>query len=186
MKNHFREDNSTYHVVVYDTVSGAVKEKITHQGLNDESSWSRGQSWAVYGFTMAYRYTHKQAYLEQAEATAQFFLNHKNLPEDGIPYWDFDDPEIPDAPRDVSAASVMASALLELYSFTDNKEYLNYSEKVLKNLKSKDYLLSANIDAPFILGHSTGNWPKKEEIDGPLVYADYYLLETLLREQAEN
>ena len=171
-------------MVVYDTVSGKPYQKITHQGFSDSSSWARGQAWAVYGFTMAYRYTHNAAYLEQAQATAKFFINHKSLPEDGIPYWDFDDPKIPDAPRDVSAATVMASACLELYSITKDKFFITYADRVLKSLKSDAYVLPENNPAPFIFKHSTGNLPGNSEIDVPIVYADYYYLEALLRKKA--
>lgn len=184
LKNHFREDSSVYHVLVYDTIAGSVKDKVTHQGFSNESSWARGQSWAVYGYTMAYRYTKDEAYLNQAKATADFFINHKNLPEDGIPYWDFNDPSIPNAPRDVSAATVMASALIELYSITKNDVYLNYSKNILIVLKSKAYILNPEVNGPFILDHSTGNWPKNDEIDESIVYADYYYLESLLRIKA--
>ena len=118
LKNHFREDNSTVHVVVYDTITGKVKDKVTHQGFSKESSWARGQGWAIYGYTMAYRYTKDNAYLHQAEATANYFINNINMPEDGISYWDFNDPSIPNAPRDVSASTVVASALTELYGYT--------------------------------------------------------------------
>ena len=184
LKNHFRADNSCYHVVDYDTIANKPRIKVTHQGFANESSWARGQGWAIYGYTMAYRYTKDKKYLDRAEATANFFINHKNLPEDGIPYWDFNDPAIPNAPRDVSAGTVVSSALVELFSFTKNETYLNYSKKVIRNLQSKDYLLDENIAAPFILDHSTGNWPKKDEIDEPIVYGDYYFLETLLRLKA--
>ena len=184
LKNHFRKDDSCYHVLVYDTIAGKVKNKITYQGFNDDSSWARGQSWAVYGFTMSYRYTHDKAYLNRAEATAQFFINHKNMPEDGIPYWDFNDTSIPNAPRDVSAATVMASALNELYTITKNEAYLNYSNKVINTLSSEKYILGESVNGPFIFDHSTGNWPKKDEMDQPIVYADYYFLETLLRKKS--
>lgn len=184
LKNHFRKDHSTYHVVVYDTITGLATNKVTHQGINNESSWARGQSWAIYGYTMAYRYTKDKAYLTQAEATAGFFINHKNMPEDGIPYWDFNDPGIPKAPRDVSAATVTASAMIELYGFTKNKAYLNYANKVLNALNTTNYVLPANVKGPFILDNSTGNWPKNDEIDEPIVYADYYFLEATLRKKA--
>jgi rhamnogalacturonyl hydrolase YesR len=184
LKNHFRKNGSSFHVVVYDTISGAVKNKITFQGFSDESSWARGQSWAVYGFTMCYRYTKNKAYLKQAEATAKFYLNHKNLPADGIPYWDFNDSSIPNAPRDVSAAAVMASAFVELYSYTKNDVYLNYTNKVINVLNSDKYVLNEAVNGPFILDHSTGNWPKNDEIDEPIVYADYYLLEAIIRKKA--
>lgn len=184
LKNHFRKDASCYHVVVYDTISGTAKKKVTHQGFKDESSWARGQSWAVYGFTMCYRYTKDLAYLKQAEATANFFMNHKNMPEDGIPYWDFIDTSIPNAPRDASAAAVMASALIELYKYTKNETYLDYSNKVIQALSSDKYLLNDAVNGPFILDHSTGNWPKKDEMDEPIIYADYYFLEAIIRKKA--
>jgi len=181
LENHFREDGSSYHVIVFDTIQGKVLDKVTHQGINNESVWARGQAWGIYGFTMAYRYTKKPAYLRRAESSANFYLNHDNLRNDGIPYWDFHDPAIPNAPRDVSAATIMASALLELTSFTHNEDYANYSKKVITSLTSDEYVLGADERAPFILDHSTGNWPKNDEIDGPIVYADYYFLESLLR-----
>jgi len=184
LKNHFRKDNSCYHVIDYDTLSGKVKNKLTHQGFNNESSWARGQSWAVYGFTMAYRYTKNKEYLKQAEATAKYYMNYKTLPEDGIPYWDFNDTSIPNAPRDASSATVMASALIELYSFTKNQTYLEYSNKIINTLSSDKYLLNDSVKGPFILDHSTGNWPKKDEIDQPIVYADYYFLEAIIRKQS--
>jgi rhamnogalacturonyl hydrolase YesR len=184
LKNHFRKDNSCYHVIDYDTISGKVKNKLTHQGFNKESSWARGQSWAVYGFTMAYRYSKNKEYLKQAEATAKYYINYKTLPEDGIPYWDFNDTSIPNAPRDASSAAVMASALVELYSFTKNETYLDYSKKVINTLSSDKYLLNESVKGPFILDHSTGNWPKKDEIDQPIVYADYYFLEAIIRKQS--
>ena len=184
LKNHFRPDNSCYHVLDYDTISGQPRLKVTHQGFNDESSWTRGQGWAIYGYTMSYRYTKDVRYLERAKATADFYLNHKNLPEDGIPYWDFEDPAIPNAPRDVSAGTLVASALVELYGYTKNETFLNYSKKVITSLKSNEYVLDTAIQAPFILDHSTGNWPKKDEMDEPIVYGDYYFLETLLRLKA--
>ncbi len=184
LKNHFRKDNSCFHVVGYDTITGNVKSKNTHQGYSDDSSWARGQAWAVYGFTMAYRYTKDKAYLKQAEATAQFFINHKNMPEDGIPYWDFNAPTIPNTYRDASAAAIMSSALIELYSFTKNDSYLNYSDKVIQSLSSSKYLLNESIKGPFILDHSTGDWSKKAELDEPIVYADYYYLEAIIRKKS--
>jgi rhamnogalacturonyl hydrolase YesR len=184
LKNHFRKDNSCYHVVDYDTVSHGVRKKATFQGFKDESSWARGQSWAVYGFTMSYRYTKNKEYLKQAEATAKYYINYKTLPEDGISYWDFNDPSIPNAPRDASSAAIMASALVELYSFTKNQTYLDYSNKVINTLSSDKYLLNETVKGPFILNHSTGNWPKKDEIDQPIVYADYYFLEAIIRKQS--
>lgn len=181
LKHHFRPNNSCYHVVDYDTLTYQPRMKVTHQGINDESSWSRGHGWGIYGYTLAYRYTKDIRYLNRATATAEYFLNHKNLPKDGIPYWDFDDPAIPNAPRDVSAGTIVAAAMVEIYRYTQEEKYLDYSKKVMASLKSPDYILASDFDAPFILDHSTGNWPKNDEIDEPIAYGDYYFLETLIR-----
>lgn len=181
LKNHFRDDNSCFHVLDYDPSNGEIRMKVTHQGINDNSSWARGQGWAIYGYTMVYRYTKDKKYLARAEATAKFYLEHPNLRKDGIPYWDFDDPDIPNSPRDVSAGALVASAMVELYQYTNNQKYLDYSKMVVNTLKSEEYILKDNVKAPFILNHSTGNYPKNDEIDEPIVYADYYFLETLLR-----
>ncbi|AGC75460.1 glycosyl hydrolase family 88 [Nonlabens dokdonensis] len=186
LKNHFRKDDSTVHVVVYDTISGEVKDRVTHQGYSDDSAWARGQGWAIYGYTMAYRYTNDKRYLEQAEATANFFINHKNMREDGIPYWDFDAPNIPNEPRDVSAAAIVASALVELYGYTKDEQYINYSKQVLNSLKSEEYILPADLDIPFILAHSSGDWSKRSEMDEPIIYGDYYFLELMLRLEEFN
>lgn len=183
MKNHFREDNSSYHVVVYDTITGSVKDKVTHQGFDANSAWARGQAWGIYGFTMCYRYTGNPEYLEQAKVSASFYLDHPNLREDGIPFWDFNDPAIPNAVRDVSAATVVASAFYELAGYDKDPKYTLYAAKVLNTLQTAEYVLDADLDAPFILDHSTGNWPKKDEMDEPIVYADYYFLEALLRQR---
>ncbi len=183
LKHQFRADQSVFHVVNYDTISGAVKTKDTHQGFNRNSSWARGQAWAIYGYTMCYRYTKDPAYLNQAKATTAFYMQHKNLPKDGVPYWDFNDPKIPNAPRDASAAAVVTSALFELFTFTNETGYLEFANKVLSHLNSEDYILGSTVEGPFILDHSTGNWPKNDEINEPIVYADYYFLEALLRKQ---
>ena len=185
LKNHFRPNNSTWHVVVYDTIQGNSKAKVTHQGYNDDSSWARGQAWAIYGYTMAYRYTKDERYLNQAKATTSFFLEHENLPEDGVSYWDFDDPKIPNTPRDVSAATIVASALLELNSYSVNQKYIDYVDTVLKTLKSPKYIIDSKVDGPFILDHSTGVMPFGREIDEPIVYADYYYLEALARKKEQ-
>lgn len=184
LKNHFRTNNSSYHVVDYDTITGGVRSKVTHQGFGKESSWARGQAWGLYGYTMAYRYTENIEFLEQAKKIATFLINHDRLPEDGIPYWDFDAPKIPKEPRDASAAAVIASAMIELYEYTTDKRYLEFSDKVMNRLSSENYVIQDKAEVPFILNHSTGNWPKNDEIDGPISYADYYFLEAILRRKA--
>ncbi|WEA00606.1 glycoside hydrolase family 88 protein [Mucilaginibacter sp. SJ] len=183
MQNHFRPDYSAYHVVVYDTVSGRKIKGVTHQGYADSSMWARGQSWAIYGFTMCYRETHKSEFLSFAQKVADIYL--KRLPTDRIPYWDFNDPAIPNAPRDASAAAVTASALLELSGFVHNKVKAVYYRKqaiaMLAELSSARYQ-SRDINSAFLL-HSTGHHPAGTEIDASIIYADYYYLEALLRLQ---
>ena len=182
MKNHFREDYSTYHVVDYDTITGEVIKKNTHQGYADESAWSRGQAWALYGYTLCYRETKIEDFLNQALMTANYIFSHKNLPDDLIPYWDYDAPEIPDEPRDVSAASCTASALYELsmYDRTYSNKLKKLADTILENI-SNNYKAQLNQDRGFLLLHSTGSKPSNSEVDAPLSYADYYFLEALLR-----
>ena len=183
MKNHFRIDYSTWHVVNYDTLTGNVISKGTHQGYSDSSCWSRGEAWALYGFTMCYRETKNPRYLNQAEHIAKYILSNKNLPDDMVPYWDYDDPEIPNTERDASAAAVMCSAFYELSSFSkDNREkYLSAANKILSSLSSDNYTAQLGQNEDFILMHSVGNKPGNSEVNVPLIYADYYFLEANLR-----
>ncbi|RZM26485.1 MAG: glucuronyl hydrolase [Pedobacter sp.] len=184
MKNHFRPDYSSYHVIDYDPETGEVRKKNTHQGYSHESAWSRGQAWALYGYTMCYRYTKDPAYLRQAEAVTRYLLEHPNMPKDLVPYWDFNAPNIPDEPRDVSAAAVIASGLYELSGYSKNsKLYISKANTMMKSMGST-YASKKGENRGFILGHSTGSKPAKSEIDVPLSYADYYYLEALLRSGA--
>lgn len=181
-ENHFRKNYSSYHVVSYDTITGNVLQKQTHQGYSDESSWARGQAWGVYGYTMMYRETGKKEYLQQAQNIAALIMNLKNMPKDKIPYWDYDAPSIPNSPRDASAAAITASALIELSAYVDHGEkYFSYAEDILKSLSSDKYLAKAGTNNFFILKHSVGAYPNNSEIDTPINYADYYYLEALLR-----
>jgi len=182
LKNHYRRDNSCFHVVDYDSITGSVLHRQTAQGYADNSSWARGQAWGLYGFTMMYRETKDPKYLVQAKKIAAFMLNNPTLPDDKIPYWDYNAPKIPNEPRDASAAAITASALIELSSYVKDKpEYFQMAETILKNLSSDEYLAAKGENGLFILKHSTGNWPKNSEVDTPLNYADYYYLEALSR-----
>lgn len=187
--NHFRNDYSTWHVVNYDTLTGEVLTKETHQGYSNESAWSRGQAWGLYGYTMCYRETKDKQYLQQAEKIANYILTNKTLPKDSIPYWDFDAPNIPNEERDVSAAAIIASALYELTRFeTDSqkkKYYENFADKILLSLSNDNYIAHKGNNG-FILKHSVGSKPKNSEVDVPLIYADYYFLEANLRRLSLN
>lgn len=180
MKHHFRPDGGCYHVAVYDTLTGDFIKGVTHQGYADNSTWARGQGWAIYGYTMVYRYTHEKVFLDFAQKVANYYLSR--LPEgDLIPKWDFDDPD-PKAPKDASAACVVADALLELQQYVGGQQGQQYREKaveMLRQLSSPEYFSGKRNDA-FLL-HSTGHHPAGSEIDASIVYADYYYLEALLR-----
>lgn len=180
LKNHFREDHSSYHVVSY-LNDGTVEEKCTHQGKNDDSSWARGQAWGVYGYTSCYRESKNEIFLQQAKDIARLIMTRVKTGDD-IPLWDYDAPDTPQTPRDASAASITASALIELSTLVeDGQIYLDYAEKLLKSLSSDAYLAKPGTNQGFILMHSTGSLPNGSEIDTPINYADYYYLEALLR-----
>ena len=184
IKNHFREDNSSYHQLIYRESDGSVRAKITAQGAADSSAWARGQAWGLYGYTVMYRETRDTVYLEQAQKIADFILQHPHLPEDMIPYWDFNAPNIPDAERDSSAGAIIASALLELSQYTEGdraEKYLASSETILRSLLTPEYIAETGQNGGFLLKHGVGHKPANSEVDVPLSYGDYYLIEAMLR-----
>lgn len=184
MQHHFRPDYSSYHVINYNSETGAVQQKRTAQGNADSSAWARGQAWGLYGYTVMYRETKNKKYLEQANNIAHFLLNHPALPADKIPYWDFDAPGIPSALRDASAASIIAAALLELCTYTDaakSKTYFTAAETILRTLSNKQYTAAIGTNGGFILQHGVGHMPNKTEVDVPLTYGDYYFIEAMMR-----
>jgi rhamnogalacturonyl hydrolase YesR len=198
LKNHFRKDFSSYHVVNYDTLTGKVLARQTCQGYADNSTWARGQAWAIYGYTMIYRETKDEKYLIAAQKMADFYINNPRLPKDKIPFWDFNVEQNgykPDwnyqgsklkyIPRDASAAAVTSSALLELSSYLGNagKKYRDFAIANLETLSTPEYMAKQGTNGSFLLKHSVGSFPHQAEIDAPIVYADYYYLEALRRYQ---
>ena len=184
IKNHFREDYSTYHVVSYDTITGQPHAKNTHQGYADGSSWARGQAWGLYGYTMMYRETLNPRYLHQAQQIGKFLMNHPRLPEDKVPYWDYDAPDIPNAKRDASAAAIMASALIELSQLDPSElapQWLALAKKQLRTLSAPEYLAKEGEQGGFIIKHGVGFQRAGAEVDVPLTYGDYYYVEALMR-----
>lgn len=180
MKYHFRPDYTSYHVAVYDTLTGEFVKGVTHQGYDDNSMWARGQAWAIYGYTVVYRETKEPRFLDFVQKVADVYLEH--LPDDYVPYWDFNDPAIPYAPRDASAACVVASALLELSGYVSpekGQEYKKAAVCMLESLSSDKY--RSGKSKPAFLLHSTGNYPSHSEIDAAIIYADYYYIEALMR-----
>jgi unsaturated chondroitin disaccharide hydrolase len=184
IKNHFRKDNSSYHVVSYDTTTGILELKQTSQGYSDESAWARGQAWGLYGFTMMFRESGDTVYLNQAKKIADFIIDNPKMPEDKIPYWDFNAPDIPNAKRDASAGAIMCSALLELSGYCEkplSAKYLETAKTQLVTLCSEEYLAEKGTNGNFILKHGVGHMPNHSEVDAPLSYADYYFVEALMR-----
>ena len=200
MENHYRDDFSSYHVIDYDTITGAVLDKATCQGFTDASSWARGQAWGLYGYVLCYRYTKDEKFLKFAENIANYMINHPNLPGDMVPLWDYNVPDegfvpewdynaadFPEIPRDASAAAITCSALYELAGYSAQKEkYLGAADKMLESLLSPAYMAYGDENKYFILNHSVGSIPHGGEIDVPLVYADYYLLEAIYRKEKIN
>lgn len=189
LKNHFRADNSLYHGLNYNPSTGEIKHYQGGQGFSEKSAWARGQAWGLYGYTLMYRFTKDQKYLDQAIKIAEFTLNHSNMPKDLIPYWDYNAPDIPDALRDASAAAINCSGLLELSEYVpqaQSKRYFNAAEKMLQTLSSPKYTAEIGTNGGFILKHSVGNIPSGTEVDMPLSYADYYYVEALCRYKSLN
>lgn len=186
LKNHFRDDFSSFHIVDYDAKTGKVRSKEQGQGYIDASPWARGQAWGLYGFTQTYKNTKDEAFLNQATSIANYIMTNAKIPENLIPYWDYDAPKIPNEPRDASAAAITASALLSLQQYVPEKreEMMAYAEKIIRSLSSPDYLAEYGKNHGFILKHSVGNIHSGEENDKPLNYADYYFLEALSKWKA--
>ena len=187
LKNHFRPDYSSYHMLVYDPETGKVLKKQTVQGAADSSAWARGQGWGLYGYTMMYRETHDPKYLSQAIHIANFILSNPNLPADKVPYWDFNAPGIPNTYRDVSAAAIYASALIELSGYADKqnaKKFIKAAEDIITSLSSPQYKAKTGDNGGFLLMHGVGHLPAHSLIDVPLIYADYYFVEAMLRYKA--
>lgn len=184
MEHIFRDDNSSYHVIDFDTTTGEVRNRHTHQGAFHESAWARGQAWGLYGYAMSYRFTQLPEFLEQAKKIAEFMLDHPNLPADMVPYWDYNAENIPSEPRDASAAAITASALYELSTFVavNSEYYKEAADQILASLYH-NYRSDIGDNLGFLLDHSTGNHPGGYEIDTPITYADYYFIEAALRKQ---
>lgn len=185
MRYHFRPDGTVNHVAVYDPVSGKHLYNCTHQGFANNTLWSRGQAWAIYGYTMVYRYTNEQRFLDFAQKVTDVML--RQLPADGIPLWDMGDPMAPHTFRDASAAAVIACGLIELSDYVGGdkgKAYLDQAVAILTTLSSTEY--QCRDKKPAFLLHSVGNMPAGSEVDASINYADYYYIEALRRLKSLN
>ncbi len=183
IEHHFRPDYTTWHVIDYSLNDGSVRHKHTAQGFSHESTWARGQSWGIYGYVVCYRETGDPKYLEQAIKAFEAVANHINMPEDKVPYWDYDAPSIPNALRDASSAAIMASALYELATYENRDYHKGWADDIMESLASPAYRAKVGENGNFLLKHSVGSIPHGAEIDVPLSYADYYFLEALKRKR---
>jgi unsaturated chondroitin disaccharide hydrolase len=184
MLSHYRQDFSSWHILDYNLETNQLVQKVTHQGYSDESAWARGQAWGFYGYIVMYRFTRNKKYLELAKNIAGFLMNHPNKPKDGIPYWDYNAPDIPNTLRDASAGAIMASAYLELSEYVGKKEskkYVSEAESLIRSLASENYRAKYGENGGFLLMHSVGHFTANSEVDTPLTYADYYFLEAMHR-----
>ena len=183
MEHHFRPDYTTWHVIDYSLEDGSIRNKHTAQGYVHESTWSRGQAWAIYGYVVCYRETGNKKYLEQAKNAFEAIAKHQNMPVDKIPYWDFNTPDIPNTYRDASSAAIIASALYELATYDNKDYYKSWADDIIQSLSSKNYRAEIGENGNFLLMHSVGSIPHGSEIDVPLNYADYYFLEAIKRKR---
>jgi len=184
MEMHFRPDFSAFQVVDFDPGTSLPRYKGSFQGYSDSSAWARGQSWGLYGFVLAFRETRDRIFLDQSLRIATYILEHENFPEDGIPYWDFNAPDIPAAPRDATSAVILASALIELSSYEEVKQpekYLDVAENIIYSLLTRDYIAGEHEYENFVLKHGVGSIPGDSEVNVALIYGDYYLLEALMK-----
>jgi hypothetical protein len=194
MQNHVRPDGSTYHVVAYSETDGSLVSQFTWQGASNGSTWSRGQAWAIYGFTMVYRYIKddpqvlpatKLSMLSTAQNLANYYIYNKNLPSDSVPYWDFSLTGT-NVPRDSSAAAIAAAGLLELSTYVDATNsgiYRNAALKILSSLSSPSYLGNSTTGQGILL-HGSAAVPQKSGIDVSLIYGDYYFLQACYRQRS--
>ena len=176
----FRPDDTVHHIVVFDPETGRRAGALAGQGYAADSAWSRGLSWAIYGFANCYRHTGYARYLDAAERAAEAFL--RMLPEEGVPYWDFKLPSPDGMPRDSSAAACAASGMLELSEFGSERKREKFrvgAEAMLKRLCETCADWDPGRDG--LLRHATAYHAKGMHLDVPLIYGDYYFAEALAK-----
>lgn len=174
-----RADDSTYHAVEYDVVTGERRRGYTFQGVADESFWSRGQGWAIYGFAASARATGKRTYLDLAERLARRFLDR--LDDSLIPFWDFDDPAIPEAPRDTSAGAIVAAALLDMAALhPDAAAGADWAEQAFALLEALcGEPLARESGHRGLLKHGCYSKPHGDGVDSAVLFGEYYFVEAL-------
>ncbi|KAG9040195.1 hypothetical protein FRB95_000124 [Tulasnella sp. JGI-2019a] len=180
MQNHVRADGSTFHLVIYNSTDGSVIAQKTAQGYADNSTWTRGQGWAMYGFTSMYNRTGLSRYLDTARHVSQFYVDH--LPTgNSVPPWDFDAPTSPTPPRDTSSATLASSAMLllsrieaSLGNSTGSAYWVDKAVTLLADTVSVAWRTESQWQALLSNGTSSYN---KGVYDTGLTYGDYYFIE---------
>lgn len=178
-----RGDASSYHTFYFDQENGNAIRGGTHQGYEDGSTWTRGQSWGVYGFALAYRYTKDPIFLDTSKRMARYFIEH--LPEDHVAYWDFDVPIEEGTPRDSSASAIVACGLLELLELLDENDPDREFFKEALGLKMlslvQNYSTMNLPEAEGLLQHGSYHVRGDRGPDDYMIWGDYYYLEALVR-----
>ena len=182
-QHYVRPDGSAAQLGYFNGASGAFVGHDKKQGYSATSAWSRGQAWAIYAYAAAYRETGNATLLAAAKKLADFYI--ANAPPDGVPYWDFRSPDVPNTFRDTSAAAITASGLFELARVAplsgEKARYRAYAEQVLASLLSPAYLAEGSTSRGVLL-HGAAHVPRKNALyDNSLIYGDYYLLEAMNR-----
>ncbi|CAM3543690.1 MULTISPECIES: glycoside hydrolase family 88 protein [Paenibacillus] len=178
-----REDSSTYHTYYMDVESGEPRFGQTSQGYADQSCWSRGQAWAIYGLPLSYAYTREEALLHHAERVTKYFLNR--LPEDYVCYWDLIFTEGLEEERDSSAAAISVCGMLELakhlpLSHPERRTYENAALRILESLSDR-YTTASLPESNGILQHAVYGKPLGNGIDECCIWGDYFYFEALVR-----
>jgi unsaturated chondroitin disaccharide hydrolase len=185
--NVIRDDYSTWHTFFFNMETGEPDHGATCQGYRDGSAWARGQAWGVYGSALAYKYTHKEEYLDIFRNVTKYYLEH--LPEDMIPYWDLEFGKGSTEPRDSSTASIVACGMLEMAKYMEKEEakyYTNLAKKFMKSLKDNYAVKDAKESNGLVLhstysNHSPYNTCNHYGVDECNSWGDYFYMEALTR-----
>lgn len=183
-----REDNSTYHTYFFDTATGKPLRGVTHQGYRDNSAWSRGQAWGVYGLALSYRYTKDSACFDLFTRVTDFFIEH--LPKNMVPYWDLEFTDGSSEPKDSSAAAIAACGMLEMSKYLPKEKadyYTAVALQITKSLIDSYAVKNAEISNGLLLhGVYAKNSPYNpiptdRGVDECNIWGDYFYMELLTR-----
>ncbi len=180
--NVIRDDASSYHTFYFDPKTNTPLRGETHQGFSDESCWSRGQSWAVYGLALCYRFTRDESIKPLFERVTKYFIEH--LPEDYVPYWDLCFGDGSGEPRDTSAAAIAVCGIIEMNKYVQNEEFMTAAVKMMESLSEKyttvDYPESNGILKDGMYSRKHGHEPECTS------WGDYFYIEALMRMRDAN